>query len=86
MPAMAIADTNATYKGCQRSGIKAGQVVETSGARLALVTLPAGLHVVVAVPDDGAAVIPIGLFADLIAGLGDPGIACEGGKPSGFVT
>ena len=29
--------------------------------------------------------IPIGLFADLIDGLGDPGIAREGGKPSGFV-
>jgi len=31
-------------------------------------------------------VIPIGLSADLIDGLGDPGIAGEGGKPSGFVT
>ncbi len=30
--------------------------------------------------------IPIGLSADLIDGLGDPGIAREGGKPSGFVT
>jgi len=33
-----------------------------------------------------AGLIPIGLFADLIDGLGDPGIAGEGGKPSGFVT
>jgi len=30
--------------------------------------------------------IPIGLSADLINGLSDPGIAGEGGKPSGFVT
>ncbi len=30
--------------------------------------------------------IPIGLSADLINGLGDPGIARESGKPSGFVT
>ncbi len=33
-----------------------------------------------------AGVIPIGLSTDLIDGLGDPGIAGEGGKPSGFVT
>jgi len=48
-----------------------------------------GVHVDV---DDAASisglvgVIPIALFADLIDGLGDPGIAREGGKPSGFVT
>jgi len=31
-------------------------------------------------------IISIGLSADLIDGLGDPGIAREGGEPSGFVT
>ncbi len=31
-------------------------------------------------------VIPIGLFADLIDGLGDPRIAREGGETPGFVT
>ena len=30
--------------------------------------------------------IPIGLCADLIDGLGDPGIAGQGGESSGFVT
>ncbi len=37
-------------------------------------------------PFEGRGVIPIGLSADLIDGLGDPGTAGEGGKPSGFVT
>jgi len=34
----------------------------------------------------GAGMIPIGLFADLIDGLGDPRIAREGGETPGFVT
>ena len=39
-----------------RSGIKAGQVVETPGARLALISLLTGLRVVASVLDDDAAV------------------------------
>ena len=42
-------------------------------------------------PDDlvdiaNLGLIPIGLFADLIDGLGDPRIAREGGETPGFVT
>jgi len=41
---------------------------------------------VVEAVDQFETVIPIGLFADLIDGLGDPRIAREGGETPGFVT
>jgi len=39
-------------------------------------------------PPEGefGALMPIGLSADLLGGVDDPGIAGQGGKPSGFVT